>query len=181
MADRNIVLTGFMATGKSSVGRALAARLGYEWVDTDALIESRHGPIGEIFRLQGEAAFRRFEAEVAEELGGRTGLVISTGGGLLLDPRNEERLGRSSRVFCLTAAPSEILRRIDAQSDVERPLLAGKDPEQRIAGKLAERAATYARFEQVATDARTVDEIVVDIVGRMSKPRVRRPDTPRPT
>lgn len=169
-----------MATGKSSVGRALAARLGYQWVDTDTMIESRHGPIVKIFAGQGEAAFRRIEAEVAEELGRSTGLVISTGGGMLLDPHSERILSRTAWVFCLTATPDEILRRVNAQTGVDRPLLAGDDPETRIAEKLAEREDVYSRFEQVATDGRSVDEIVEDIAARMGKPRVRQPGTPRP-
>ena len=77
-----IVLTGFMASGKSAVGRALARRIGYEWIDTDDLIESRHGAIDQIFVTSGEEAFRQLEAAVATELAERNGLVISTGGRL---------------------------------------------------------------------------------------------------
>ena len=74
----NIVLTGFMATGKTTVGRLLADALDCEWVDTDALIEERYGPITEIFRTNGEKAFRELERDVAADLAGRRGLVIST-------------------------------------------------------------------------------------------------------
>ncbi len=81
----NVVLTGFMATGKTTVGRLLAERLGYEFVDTDQLIEQRHGPIPAIFRESGEGEFRRLERSVADELAARRQLVISTGGRLLLD------------------------------------------------------------------------------------------------
>ena len=77
---RNVVLTGFMGTGKSTVGRLLAERLGYEFVDTDQLIVERYGPIPEIFATDGEAAFRAYEREVAGELAERQGLVIATGG-----------------------------------------------------------------------------------------------------
>jgi shikimate kinase len=87
---RNVVLTGFMGTGKTTVGRLLAERLGYGFVDTDALIVARHGPIAEIFAGRGEGEFRRLEAEVAAELADRTGLVIATGGRMLLDHGNAE-------------------------------------------------------------------------------------------
>ena len=80
-AARNLVLTGFMGTGKTTVGRILADRLGYGFVDTDEVIESRAGPIPEIFDRDGEEAFREMERSVARELSGRTGLVIATGGG----------------------------------------------------------------------------------------------------
>ena len=171
MARRNVVLTGFMATGKSSVGRALADRIGYKWVDTDALIESRHGAIADIFEKRGEAAFRMLEREIAGELGTLTGRVISTGGGMLLDPDNERSLCDSARVFCLQASPEEILRRVEAQDDQERPLLAAGDPLRRIGEVLAARADVYSRFEQVPTDGRSVDAIVTDIVSRLEEPQ----------
>ncbi len=170
MSRESVVLTGFMATGKSTVGRLLAEALGYRWVDTDAIIEERYGSIVEIFRVNGEEAFRDIESQVATELAGRTGLVISTGGRMMLDPENAALLGRSSRVFCLAARPGEILRRVESQEGPERPLLAGPSPVDRIADLLAERSEAYARFEQVPTDGRTFAEIVADIVGRLAKP-----------
>ena len=127
--SRNIVLTGFMGTGKTTVGRLLAERLGYEFVDTDSLIEQRHGTIAEIFRSRGEDAFRQIERELAAELGDRQGLVISTGGRLMLDPRNVASLSRNGRVFCLVATPDEILDRIvKDEAGIERPLLSVPDP-----------------------------------------------------
>src|SRR5690606_6565646 len=100
---RNVVLTGFMGTGKTTVGRLLAERLGFEFVDTDALITERHGPIPEIFARDGEAAFRQFERALAAELAERSGLVVSTGGRLMLDPASAAALGNGAAVFCLTA------------------------------------------------------------------------------
>ncbi|MCY4663604.1 MAG: hypothetical protein OXC00_02945, partial [Acidimicrobiaceae bacterium] len=79
--QKNVVLTGFMGTGKTTVGRILAEHLGFDFVDTDAVIESRAGPIPEIFERAGEPGFRELERSVARELAGRTGLVIATGGG----------------------------------------------------------------------------------------------------
>jgi shikimate kinase len=157
----NIILTGFMGTGKTTVGFLLAERLGYRFVDTDKVIETRCGrSIPTIFAELGEAAFREMEHEIALELADWAGLVISTGGRLMLDPVNAAELGRNGRIFCLTAAPEEILARLSADGGRKRPLLAGSDPAQRIAALLAERQEGYGRFEQVATDGKRPEEVV---------------------
>ncbi len=157
-----------MGTGKSTVGRVLAQRLGLELVDTDALIEARHGPIPQIFAQRGEDAFRDIERGVAAELADRTGLVVSTGGRLMLDPANAATLGGSGDVFCLSAEPEEIHRRITADTTApDRPLLAGDDPLDRIRALLAERAAGYGTYPQIATGGRTPDEIAEEIIERL--------------
>ncbi|HUP18258.1 MAG TPA: bifunctional shikimate kinase/3-dehydroquinate synthase [Acidimicrobiia bacterium] len=151
--DNNLVLTGFMGTGKTTVGQQLAQRLGREFVDTDLVIEARHGPIDEIFRLQGESAFREIERSLAIELGERKGLVIATGGRMLLDPQNFQALSRNGRIFCLVATPEEIYDRVTGdKTRVNRPLLEVADPKQRIIELLTERAPNYERFPQLTTD-----------------------------
>jgi len=161
----NIVLTGFMGTGKTSVGRELGTRLGMEFVDTDEIIESRHGPIDRIFAENGEQAFRRLEREVASELGQRRGMVIATGGRMLLDPVNLDELTRNGRVFCLVASPEEIHRRVTTDEiRSERPLLGGDDPQRSIAELMAERSDRYARFPQIETDHRDVVTVADEIV-----------------
>jgi shikimate kinase len=160
-----IVLTGFMGTGKSTVGRALATRLGYAFVDTDTLIEQRHGAIATIFRERGEEAFRRMEREVAAELGGRERVVIATGGRLMLDPTNAA-VFEDAAVFCLTADLDTILQRT-APAQISRPLLAADDRRARIEALLDERALGYASFEQVSTDGQTPEAVVNDIVSRL--------------
>lgn len=160
----NVVLTGFMATGKSTVGRVLAARLRYGFVDTDRIIEERHGPIPTIFAERGEAAFRSLERSLADELAALSSLVISTGGGMLLDPVVADMFSATGVVVCLTAEPDVILRRVGgARAGERRPLLAGADPLERIVGLLAERSAAYGRFAQVATDGRSPSEIASEI------------------
>jgi shikimate kinase len=167
-ATGNVVLTGFMGTGKSTVGRLLAERLGYEFVDTDTLIEQRHGAIPQIFREHGEGEFRRHERDVADELAERERLVISTGGRLMVDAVNAARLGSTGDVFCLTATVDTILARVTAdESPVERPLLAGTDVRSTVTQLLAERAPAYAGFDQVETDTRTPIEIADEIVDRI--------------
>lgn len=167
---RSIVLTGFMATGKTTVGRLLAERLGYAFVDTDAVIVERHGPIPQIFATQGEDAFRRIEREVAAELAGQGGLVIATGGRLMLDEANVATLGASARVFCLQAGAEAIVARLraDTTAIADRPMLAGDDPEQRVRDLLAERAAGYGRFAPVATEGRTPAGIAAEIAALVS-------------
>ena len=164
----NVVLTGFMGTGKSTVGRVLAELLDYRFVDTDALIVDRHGPIPEIFATGGEPAFRRYEREVAAELASAERMVIATGGRLLLDPANAAALGATAAVFCLTADLDTILARVAAEGVADdRPLLAGPDVEQRIADQLAQRADGYAQFEQVSTDRRTPADVAAEILTRL--------------
>lgn len=166
---RNVVLTGFMGTGKSTVGRIVAARLGHDFVDTDVVIEEREGPIGTIFAERGEEAFRAIEREVAAELAERSSLVVATGGRMMLDPDNAAVLGRESRVFCLVADPETIETRVLADADrVERPLLAAPDPRRRIAELLAERESSYRRFPQIETDGRTPTDIAAEIIRRLS-------------
>ena len=168
VAEHNIVLTGFMGSGKSSVGSALAAALGRRFVDTDAVIVERHGPIQSIFAEHGEATFRTHERELADELADETALVISTGGGMLVDPTVADELSAAGRIFCLTATPATIVARAVADGLSARPLLDGDDPEGRVAALLAERSEVYARFEAVPTDHRSVDEIVDDLLRRLA-------------
>jgi shikimate kinase len=157
---RNIVLTGFMGSGKTTVGRVLAYRLGYEFVDTDALIEAEHGPIPQIFAEFGEGRFRQLERDAARALADREGLVVSTGGRMMVDPANAETLGATGDVVALTATVDTIVERVGGDAAAAtRPMLAGHDVRERITQLLAERAPAYARFVQIATDGRTLDEV----------------------
>ena len=172
MSDRNVVLTGFMGTGKSTVGRALAARLGREFVDTDQIIEARHGPIPTIFTEQGEDAFRRYERKVADDLAGRRLLVIATGGRTMVDAVNARRLGATGDVVCLVASLDTILERVvDDGAVATRPLLRGDDVRARVADLLAERAVAYGAFHQIRTDGRTPDEVAVAITEHLGVER----------
>jgi shikimate kinase len=150
-----------MGTGKTTVGRLLADELGYELVDTDVLIEERHGPIVTIFAEQGEEAFRAIERGIAAELGARRGLVVATGGRMMLDQENARTLGGGgAAVFCLVASSEEIYARVTADpSHIERPLLSVDDPRRRIDELLAERLPHYSRFAQVPTDGRTPEAV----------------------
>ena len=167
---RNVVLTGFMATGKSTVGRLVAARLRYAFVDTDRVIEERYGPIRDIFADGGEERFRAIEREIAVELGALQALVISTGGGLMTDPVAADALSSTGHVVALTASAEVIYRRVGGpRAGERRPLLAGGDPLAIITALLDERAPVYAASPQVDTDDRhpavIADEVVAIVTG----------------
>ena len=166
MSKPNIILTGFMATGKTTVGKMLAEQLKYEFVDTDDLIVKRSGQtVAEIFREKGEAVFRRMESEIAQELGEKEGFVVSTGGRLMLDPANAAALSRRGRVFCLVATPEEILQRVESDTQVRRPLLEVSNPIERIVDLMQQREDDYGRFPQMVTSEKTPDEVTRNMVG----------------
>ena len=168
--NKNIIFTGFMGTGKTTVGKMLAQKLGREFIDTDQLIEERQGlTIPEIFEQLGEPAFRKMEAAVARELGHREGLVISTGGRLMLDPANVDALSVNGRVFCLVATPQEILSRIESDTDHHRPLLDVPNPGEQIVELLQERRKGYQRFLKMTTDEKQPADITEDFIEIMQK------------
>jgi shikimate kinase len=164
-SSRNLVLTGFMGTGKTTVGKELAARLGMGFVDTDELIEAKHGPIARIFAERGEEGFREIERAVAEEVSAMTGMVIATGGRMALDAESAHSLSRNGLIVCLVATPETIHGRIAADdSRRERPLLQAEDVRQRIDQLVEEREERYRRFPQVPTDGATPGEVVDQII-----------------
>jgi shikimate kinase / 3-dehydroquinate synthase len=160
MDDRNLAVTGFMGTGKSAVGQALAQRMGRQFVDTDALIEDRTGlSIPDIFAIHGEAHFRQVEAEVCQELSQRSGLVIATGGWTLGTPENRQALERSSMVVCLLADQQTLIERIARAEG--RPMLQAEMWELRLRQLLMERLPTYYSFPlQVDTSGLGVSAVV---------------------
>ncbi len=165
MTRPNIIITGFMGTGKTTVGKLLATQLGYDFVDTDELIVARSGQtVEEIFQEKGEAAFRKMEAAVARELAGKEGLVISTGGRTMLDPTNAAALSKSGRVFCLVARPEEIMERLARDPEIRRPLLDGPDPIARIVEIMREREKGYARFPQLVTSGKSPEELTTLLI-----------------
>jgi shikimate kinase len=159
----NLVLAGFMGTGKSTVGRIVAGRLGLAFVDTDAEIERRAGQtIAAIFAQEGEAAFRRMETEVCGEIAAGRDQVIAVGGGALLDDATRHAFAQTSLIVCLTASLDEILRRVG--DDPARPLFSAD--RKRLAALHAERAAHYAALpHRVDTTARTPAEVAGEVIG----------------
>ncbi len=165
---RNIVLIGFMGTGKSVVGRLLAQRLGRPFVDLDARIEQEAGqPIRKIFAALGEAAFRIREAQMIQRVTEQAGQVIATGGGAVLDDSNVAALRRVGWLVWLKADPDVILQRI-GRTRGERPLLDVDDPKARVSELLAMRQAGYAKADAVVeTSSRFVEDVVDDILRHL--------------
>ncbi len=165
----NIVLTGFMGTGKSAAGRILALETGREFVDTDELIVERAGrSVAELFFESGEATFRHYERQVARELSDQENLVIATGGRLMLDPLNALLLNQQALVFCLTASVEEIVAR--TENDLSRrPLLEGDSPAKQIDELLHERQARYSQYKQVETSGKNVHEVARELIELTSQ------------
>ena len=156
----NIVLTGFMGTGKSTVGRLVAELLRRPFVDCDEFIVQRAGKsIARLFAEEGEEHFRRLEREVCAELAAQQGQVIATGGGALLDPRNREALARQGLLVCLMATPDSIRARLARESG--RPLFNGA-----WEALYQERLATYAAMtHQLVTDDRAPQDVAQEVVS----------------
>lgn len=143
---KNIALVGFMGAGKSTVGHMLASLLHLRFVDTDAMIEERAGKrIAEIFATAGEETFRKMESDVCAELAKIDGCVISTGGGMVVNPANLQSLKEHALVVCLWASAETIFNRVKNQG--HRPLLKTDDPLAKIRELLAQRAPFYRQAD----------------------------------
>ena len=150
----NIVLTGFMGSGKSAVGRLIAKRLRFQFVDTDQLIVKRSGmPISEIFAQHGEEYFRDLETAELESLDHLRQSVIATGGGVVVKERNHAILARLGFVVWLTASEDVIFNRVSRND--KRPLLQTEDPRATIREMLAARRPLYEKAAQFALDTTT--------------------------
>mgnify|MGYP003314435118 CR=1 FL=1 len=159
----NIILVGFMASGKSSVSRALSRRCGWPRVDADDEIVSRAGkPIADIFRDSGEDAFRDLERSVVSEICGEKGRIIAAGGGSFIDDENRRMMLEGGTVFYLSASPETIHRRVTTGNPnaPARPLLGTGNPLDRIKELLAQRTPAYSQAHHaVETDGRTPDQV----------------------
>ena len=170
-ASRHLVLIGLMGAGKTTVGRECASRLHRGFVDTDDLVIANAGmTVPDIFATEGEAGFRaRERVALAEAVAGPEPLVIACGGGAMVDPENR-RAVRSCRVVWLDAAPEVLADRVEADGVDARPLLAG-GPTTATLTRLADaRREAYAAAADavVATDAKTVDAVVVEVLAGMA-------------
>jgi shikimate kinase len=167
----NIILAGFMGTGKTTVGKALAKRLGFEFADTDdAIVRAAGKPVVDIFTDDGEERFRDLERAAVASLAAGSRRVVSTGGGAMLDPRNREAMERAGMTVALTADAGTLVDRLGHDNPgAERPLLAGaaggRDAVRlRIEELLSRRAPLYAKARHaVSTDGKTVSQVVEEV------------------
>ncbi len=163
-----IVLTGFMGTGKTVVGRRLAERLALPFVDLDDAIEAAASmAIPEIFASEGESGFRRRERELIANVANRGSCVVATGGGAVLDPENVRNLRTGALLVCLVAEPAVILQRLG--TDASRPLLQSPDDRlARIRELLEQRGPAYAKADlSIETSGANVEEIVDRIIQHL--------------
>jgi len=165
----NVVLIGYRGTGKSTVGKIVAARLGRPVVSTDAECVKRAGQsIPEIVAQQGWDYFRNLESQICRELAGQDGLVIDTGGGAILRLENVEALKKTGTLFWLTASVETITKRIGR--DTQRPSLTGtKSFVDEIQDVLRERTPKYeaAADHVITTDGRSIVQIADEILARL--------------
>jgi len=157
----NITLTGFMGTGKTVVGKRLARRLGWRFVDVDGLIETMaKKSIPQIFSEHSEAVFRRLEQRTIRRVVRADQQVIATGGGAFVSPANRHLLKAVGPVICLTASPKTILQRVGVTA-AKRPLLAGGPIQPRMERLLQQRAPAYAKADlTIDTNGLAIDEVV---------------------
>jgi shikimate kinase len=162
--DVNLYLVGFMGTGKTTVSRIVAARLGNRWLDSDHEIERQQGrPIADIFATQGEAAFRKMERDFIETGHPADRTVVACGGGLVIADGMLETLQKRGVVICLHATVETILRRTSGSR--QRPLLNVEDPEKRIRDLYAVRDPIYRRSGSVIlTDNRPQIDVVQHVL-----------------
>jgi shikimate kinase len=164
---QNIILCGFMGTGKTSVGKKLAAMTGYHFLDMDAAIVKEEGmSIPQIFSTRGEPAFRVLEAGMAKRITDLERHVIATGGGTIVNQDNLDLLKSCGIVVTLTASIPVILERVGSGQD--RPMLHDDDRIERITSLLKKRAAAYAQADIVIdTSKLSIEEVAVNLLARL--------------
>jgi len=168
--EKNIVLIGFMGTGKTAVGTRLAQRMGREFIDTDKEIERITGmSIRDIFYKLGETRFRSEESLVVKRLADKTGMVIATGGGAVINPENLRLLKENGILVCLEANPEDILRRVNKKKNT-RPLLGKNVTVDDIRRMLQEREEYYRQADiHIDTSGLEPDEIVKRIMQKLNE------------
>ena len=153
----NIILCGMMGAGKTTIGIKIAELTGRRWYDTDGCIVDKHGKISDIFEYYGEAHFRKLETEIVKERSKKDGLVISSGGGLVLKKENNELLQKNGKIVFLRASLETLAKRLKV--DGERPLLqtSTENIRDRLARLLKERMPVYEH----------VSDLIVDVDGKL--------------
>ena len=163
----NLILCGMMGAGKTTIGIKIAELTGRRWYDTDGLITDKHGKISDIFEYYGEAHFRKIETEIVKDLAQKDGLVISTGGGLVLKTENNALLQENGKIVFLRASVETLAKRLKV--DGERPLLqtSTENLRDRLERLLKERAPVYEHVADFAVDVdgKTPETIAEEIIA----------------
>lgn len=164
-----IYLTGFMGTGKTTIGSLLAKELGWNFIDIDRYIEQQSAmTVGEIFEKYGEDEFRKLETLALQEVTSAQPVVVGCGGGVVLKAENRDILINNGTTILLTAEPSTVAQRVG--KDNTRPLLSGKIEIERIEKMISQRLPLYNKTKdaEVATDGKSPSEIVKDIIKELN-------------
>ena len=169
---RNIILVGFMGTGKTAVARALSEKLGMRYVSTDHLIEEKEKTsISDIFSKKGENYFRKAEKDVIKDVSLMENVVVDAGGGVVIDPENVEYLKKKGIIVCLGASPEVILER--TKKYTHRPLLNVADPLKKIKELLTSRKPFYERADyHIHSSKMTLEEVADEIIRRVKNARL---------
>ena len=170
MQHSSIILVGPMGAGKSTIGRLLAVKLGYDFLDTDHVIEEKTGAdIAWIFDVEGEAGFRDRETQVLKELSALSSTVVATGGGIVVREDNRRLLAKHSAVIYLKASLQQLVSR--TAKDKKRPLLQVEDPVAKIKSLLSEREAFYSEVSDyvVETDRHSPRSTVQSIIKLLNQ------------
>lgn len=167
---KNIVLTGFMGTGKTVVGKELSRLLGIKIIDIDNEIEKAEGiTINEIFKIYGESKFRDIETEMIRKISQKNNIIISTGGGAVLREENMKLLRENGIIVCLLAEPETIFER--TKNNTDRPLLKVSDPLKKIKELLEYRMPFYKKADIIInTESKTPLQIAEEILGKLKFP-----------
>ena len=163
-----VFLVGMMGAGKTTVGRRLARRLGWPFLDADRELEARLGvPIPTIFELEGETGFRKREAQLIDELTQRDPVVLATGGGAVLDPESRQALHARGTVVYLRATPADLWHRL--RRDTTRPLLQTEDPRGRIEALVSARDPLYREVAHLTLDTgrQPVDQVLERLLAAL--------------
>jgi len=162
----NLILCGMMGAGKTTIGIKIAEHTGRRWYDTDGMIVDRHGKISDIFEYYGEEYFRKIETEIVKELSKQDGLVVSTGGGLVLKSENDKLLQENGKIVFLRASLDTLAERLKV--DGTRPLLqtSTETIRDRLAKLLEERSPVYESVADyiVDVDGKSPDEIAEEVI-----------------
>lgn len=163
---KNIVLIGLMGSGKSTIGRTIAKKLGRRFIDTDRFIERKIGQtVAEIFEKEGEITFRNIERETIKRVSQYIGMVIATGGGAIKDPENFKNLKSSGWIIALYASPETLYKRIEGKR-IRPILLNQEDPVKVLEDISNKRKSMYAMADfQVNTENKEINQIADEIIS----------------
>lgn len=163
---KNVILTGMMGSGKTTVGKELATVLNYDFIDLDEVIENKYGKITDIFSQKGEKYFREIETQELKKIENQSNFVLSTGGGVILKDENIKILKDLGQVFYLSAKSETIYNRIKNQK--HRPLLNTQNPKNTIEEILSKRLEKYEKSgKKIITDSKNAKEIAGEIYEKL--------------